>query len=333
MVSPDTGITPQEREGIRGEIQLNPWKRLGRIDNVPLPSPEMLSYIDRQDTLRYKGLVLHMLTTAVVADTIMQGIQQANQSEKDPANQLVVNPDVTLETMSAYHAPRPLADEGAKGQSTPAINHFMETHDDMDLATVIAIRNGLPLRVVEGIESLQGSRGALEKTIGPDNPDRPGVIDWSMAITQVASWCVARTIQPMSQRFDEMRQRHAGIKDSPKKLSLADYDRLQSWGEARVDTIAQHIGIEPHNFFDWLKSKIHEGADPSVAKESSDNLIRELFTRDPGENEFLPISPTYRYLATKIQAIQPNQIELVEGETQTVRHPSRKSFDRLLRRP
>src|SRR6266550_1238713 len=130
-----------------------------------------------------------------------------------------------------------------------------------------------------------------------------------------------------------MRKRHAGIKDSPKKLSLEDYDRLQLWGSARVTTIAEHIGIKPDNFFDWLKNKIHEGVEPSVAREMSDNLIRELFQKEPGGNEFLPISPEYRYLAANIQATQPDQIQLVEGEDHIVRHPTRKKVDNMLKRP
>jgi hypothetical protein len=293
------------------DLEQKPWKRMGNLGEVPLPSRKMLSHISEQDTIRYPGLVLHMLTTSVVENTLIKAIQKANL-KKSPGEQMQVDPDITFETSYAYHATRPLADSGSRKESDAAvIDDYMQTHDDIELATLIAARNALPLSIIDGIESLQRERGFPDRTIGPNNRHRPQegleAIDWSIALTQIASWLVAGTIQPMDKRFEDLKTRHAKTENTSKKLTIPELDNYQQWGNARVLDIAHHIGIESENFFTWLKSEILGNENPDIAKEKSDAMIRKLFGREPTEDEFLPISSAYRYIAESIIGKRKNR--------------------------
>ncbi len=286
-------------------LQLEPFPGLGETDNIPVPSPEILRYARENDILSLKGLSLHIVITLVVANTLIKGIQEANET-KDHTHRLKLAPEVTFETMIAYHAPRGLADAGSAGLASAPINTYMKTHDDMELATFLAIRNHLPLSIILAMEALHRVRGFPAKSIGPDNPSQPGIIDWSVALTQISSWLVAGTIIPMKKRFDELIERHTGTSHTSKKLSRAELLVYYQWGNARVLDICNHIGIEFARFHEWLRTRIQANVEPAKAKETSDQLIQVLFNREPNGDEFLPITPAYKYLATTIMSMDRN---------------------------
>lgn len=298
---------PEIAKNYAADVPVSPWKTRGRVDNIPIPSQEILDYALRLETLDLKGLALHLVTTMVVADTIISAIEQRNQ-EVTSDKRLNVDRDITLETMIAYHAPRPLADAGQRGEATEFVNEYMRTHEDHELAAFVAIQNHLPLSVVSSIEQIQKPRGYPKKTIGPENPQRPGIIDWNVAITQFSTWLVAGTIIPLDRRFEEMIARHVGNPESPKRYSAEEYLDLRNWGRERIRELCEYLGIEYPNFNNWLKSKIHSGYSPEKAKQESDDLIRELFHREPEADEFLPISPAYKHLARSILSIEPSRI-------------------------
>lgn len=263
---------------------------------------------------------MHVVTTLVVADTIITAINERNK-ELIPENRLVIDRDTTLETMVAYHASRPLAEAGVKGKSTEFINQYMKTHQDTELAELIAIEKHFPLSIIKSIEEYTKARGYPDKTIGPDNPQRPGTIDWGVAITQIASWSVTGTIIPMDKRFEDLIARHANVPDSPKKTTKKEWLSLQKWGKARLKELCEFLGVEQSNFCEWLRSRIQSNYPAEKARQESDDLIRELFQREPENNEFLPISPAYRYLARSILNIKSSP------------DPQRKTVERLLARP
>jgi len=278
---------------------VRPWSRLGTVDGIPVPSQEMLRYLVKNRTLELQGLALHLLTTLVVANVVAQGIIQANET-KEPAQRLHVDPDLTLEVIVAYHATRPLSEQAARGNASEEMNFYMQEHDDIDLATFLAIQERLPIPIIQALEELQRARGFPFSTIGPANRYRPGTIDWTVAITQIASWSVAGTIVPLEARFEDLLTRHAGNRKSPKKLSREELLTYKQWGEERIHDICAHIGIQPKDalgFFAWLRERL----DP---REQSLELVRALFQREPTKDEFLPVSAAYQYLAKSIMAFE-----------------------------
>ena len=303
-------------------FQFDPYPRLGVIDNIPIPSGEILYYAETNDILSLKGLSLHILTTLVVANALITGIRDANEA-KDQTHRLSITPEITFETMIAYHAPRGLADSGNAGLASDVINTYMKTHDDMELATFLAIQNRLPLSIILAMEELQRVRGFPAKSIGPDNQSHPGIIDWSVALTQISSWLVAGTIIPMKRRFDDLIERHTGTSQTSKKLSRTELLTYYQWGNARILDICDHIGIEFEHFHEWLRERILVNIEPIKAKEASDQLIQVLFNRQPNTDEFLPTSPAYKYLATTIMSMNKNG----------TKNPKRNLMEHLLCNP
>lgn len=292
------------------DIRYEPHPSLGKIDDVPVPPREILKYAKDMELLRFKGLTLHVLTTLVVANLLISDIQKAN-AQKSEEEQFDINPDLVFETMVAYHSARPLAEDGVAKRSSEAINQYMKEHDDVELAVLMGGVDHLPVSVIQEIEHLESARGFPMKTIGPDNLHRPETIDWNGAITQLASWSVAGTIQPIDMRFEDLVSRHVSQPDSPKKTTREKLMMYKTWGKERIEDFCKYIGIEPDDFLDHLRDKLF-GEDPN-AQEKSDELIRRLFDREPKPGEFLPISSSYKYLATSIMNINDaEQKRLVE---------------------
>lgn len=308
------------------------WKTRGRVDNVPIPSQEMLNHALEQDTLDFKGLALHVVTAMVVADTIIPAVEKRNQ-EVAPEKRLEIARDTTLETMIAYHAPRPLAEAGQKGEATEFVNEYMKAHENEELAVLVAIQNYLPLSIIKSMEDLEKPRGFPKKTIGPENPQRPGTIDWTVAMTQIAGWLVAGTIVSVDKRFEDLMARHINNPDSPKRFTREEWLQMKDWGKERMQELYKYLGIEYSNFNEWLRSQIHSNYPPEKAKQESDDLIRELFHREPTPDEFLPISPAYRYLARSILSIEPPKTKVEDGQRITIPNPQRKAVERLLAKP
>lgn len=307
------------------------WKIRGRVDNIPIPSQEMLNHALEQDTLDFKNLALHVLTETVIADTIITAVERRN-IEVPEEERIKIDRDTTLETMVAYHAPRPLAEAGQKGEATEFVNQYMKTHEDEELAVLVAIQSHLPLSVIKSMEDLEKPRGFPKKTIGPENPQRMGTIDWTTAMTQIAGWLVVGTIVSIDKRFEDLIARHAGNPNSPKRYTKEEWLQLKDWGKERMQELCKYLGIEYANFNDWLRSQI-QSIPPEKAKQESHDLIRELFHREPVGNEFLPISPAYKYLARSILSIEPPTTEVEDGKTIIVPNSQRKAVERLLARP
>lgn len=285
---------------MKNEIGYNARQSLGHVDDVPIPSSEILKYAKEHDTLRFKGLALHVLTTMVVADVLMREIQKANEG-KPKEEQFDINPDLVFETMIAYHAARPLAEDGVAHRANESINKYMEQHDDVELATLLGSLEHLPLSVIQEMEHLQYRRGFPDKTVGPANPYRPQTVDWNAAMTEIAGWSVAGTIQPIERRFEDLISRHVDQPGSPRRLTCEQLLSFQAWGKERIADICHHIGIKPDDFNSFLRKKLFEGF--ADAENKSKNLIRELFGREAKDDEFLPVSPAYRYLSTSIMDI------------------------------
>lgn len=285
---------------MENKVSYDARSRLGQVDNVPIPSSEILEYAKKHDLLRFKGLALHTLTTMVVADVLMQEIHEANEG-KPKEEQFDINPDLVFETMIAYHAARPLAEDGVAHRANESINKYMEQHDDVELATLLGSLEHLPISVVQEMEHLQYRRGFPDKTVGPANPYHPQTIDWNAAMTQIASWSVAGTIQPIDKRFEDLIERHVGQADSPRKLTREQLLSFRDWGKDRIADVCYHIGINPDDFNNFLRRKLFEGT--IDAENKSQVLIRELFGREAKDDEFLPVSSAYRYLATSIMGI------------------------------
>lgn len=314
------------------ELPIAAWKTRGRIDNIPIPPQEMLNFALEQDTLDFKNLALHIVTAMVVADTIITATEKRNQ-EVAPEKRLEIDRDTTLETIVAHHAPRPLAEAGVKGEATEFINEYMKTHENTELSVLLAIQNHFPLKVIQSMEEVERDRGFPKKTIGPENPQRMGTIDWTVAIWQIATWLVAGTIIPIDKRFEDLIARHTGNPNSPYKFTTEDWIGMKNWGKERIQELCNHLGIEPQNFYEWLKSNIQSNYPLEKAHQESDDLIRKLFHREPKEDEFLPISPAYKYLARSILGIEPPKTEVRNEETITIPNPQRKTVERLLARP
>ncbi|MCL4416800.1 MAG: hypothetical protein M1365_08910 [Actinobacteria bacterium] len=307
------------------------WRSRGRVDDVPLPSQEMLNYTLEQDTLDFKNLALHILTTMVVADTIITAVEQRNQTVV-PSQKIEIDRDTTLETIIAHHAVRPLGEAGVKGEATEFINRYMKTHTYTDLATMVALKSDLPLAVIKSMEEVE-REGFPKRTIGPENPQRIGTIDWNVAIWQIASWLVAGTIVPIDKRFDDLISRHVNNINSPYKFTKEEWLGMRDWGRERIEEICNHLEIEPENFQEWLRTKIQLNYPPEKAKQKSDGLIRELFHREPQKDEFLPISPAYKYIARSILCIQPSITEVKDGKTVLIPNPQRKAVESFLKKP
>ena len=303
------------------KYRFEPWERIGNVDDFPIPSPEMLNFAKEQDLLSIKGLALHVVTSLVVADTIINAIERAN-SKLPTDKKFDINGDVTLETMVSYHSARPLAVLGKKGLASDAVNKFMEQNDDIAFAEVVAVKENIPLSVVQSIGNLDNRKGFPQNTIGPSNPNRPETIDWTTVITQVAGWSVTEgTIQPLDKRFDDLMKRHIGNPDSTKNITIEGYENLGRWGKDRIVDISRHIGISHENFFEWLRESIVRGSEKG--QNESDNLIRELFKKEPKRQEFLPISHAYKYLARSI-------LDINEGDKND---PRKRHLERILLRP
>lgn len=285
---------------MKNEVRYDVRQSLGHVDNVPIPSSEILKYAKEHDTLRFKGLALHVLTTMVVADILMQEIRKANEG-KPKEEQFDINSDLVFETMIAYHAARPLAEDGVAHRANESINKYMEQHDDIELAALLGSWEHLPISVIQEIEHLQYRRGFPDKTVGPANPYHSQTIDWNAAMTQIASWSVVGTIQPIEKRFEDLIARHVGQTDSPRKLTREQLLSFQEWGKARIADVCHHIGINPDDFNNFLSRKLFEGT--TGAEDKSQDLIRELFGREAKNDEFLPVSQAYKYLATSIMGI------------------------------
>jgi len=129
------------------------------------------------------------------------------------------------------------------------------------------------------------------------------------------------TIRPLDKRFKNLKLRHIGNPNSTKNITEKGYDNLEKWGKDRIVDTSRHIGITPENFFEWLRESIVGSS--QKAKAESDNLIRELFKREPEVQEFLPISSAYKYLARSILGID-------EGDKND---PRKRHLERVLLRP
>lgn len=307
------------------------WKLRGRIDNVPFPPQEMLDFVREHETLDFKNLALHIVTTMVVADTIITALEKRNK-EKAPEKAISIDRDTTLETIITHHAMRPLGEAGVKGQATEFVNEYMKTHKYTDLAILVAIQNHFPLSIIQSMEEVE-KEGFPKKTIGPENPQRMGTIDWNTAMWQIATWSVAGTIVPIDKRFDDLIARHVDNPDSPYKFTKEEWLEMKNWGKERIQEICNHLEIEPQNFHKWLRTQINLNYPPEKAKQESDDLIRELFHREPEEDEFLPISPAYKYLARSILNIEPPTTEVIDEKTVLIPNPRRKTVERLLAKP
>lgn len=307
------------------------WKIRGRVDNIPLPPQEILDFVREHETLDFKNLALHVVTTMVVADTIITALEKRNK-EKASEKAISIDRDTTLGTIIAHHAIRPLGEAGVKGEATEFVNEYMKTHKYSDLAILAAIQSHFPFSIIQSMEEVE-REGFPKKTIGPENPQRIGIIDWNVAMWQIATWSVAGTIVPIDKRFDDLVARHVDNPDSPYKFTREEWLEMRDWGEERMQEVCNHLGIENSGFYDWLRSQIQSNYSPEKAKQESDDLIRELFHREPRADEFLPISPAYKYLARSILSIEPPKTEIRDGETIIVPNPQRKSLERLLRQP
>lgn len=307
------------------------WRTRGRIDNVPIPPQEMLDFVLEHETLDFKNLALHVVTTMIVADTIISAIEQRNE-EVAPQKRIAIDRDTTLETLIAHHAVRPLGEAGVKGEATEFINQYMKTHKYTDLAILVATQSHFPLSIIQSMEQVE-REGFPKKTIGPENPQRMGTIDWNVAMWQIATWSVAGTIVPIERRFEDLIARHVNNPNSPYKFTREDWLEMRDWGKERIQQVCDHLGIDSQGFFGWLRSSIQSNYPAEKAKQESDDLIRELFHREPEEDEFLPISLAYKYLARSILSIEPPKTEVKKGVTVVVPNPQRKAIERLLKRP
>lgn len=307
------------------------WKTRGRIDNVPIPPQEMLDFVLEHETLDFKNLALHVITTMVVADTIISAIENRNQ-EVDPEKRLKIDRDTTLETIIAHHAIRPLGEAGVKGEATEFVNEYMKTHKYTDLAILVATQSHFPLSIIESMEEVE-REGFPKKTIGPENPQRMGTIDWNVAVWQIASWSVAGTIVPIDKGFEDLMVRHIDNPDSPYKFAREDWLEMRDWGKERIQQICDHLGIGSSGFYNWLRFQIQSNYSPEKAKQESDDLIRELFHREPEEDEFLPISTAYKILARRILSIEPPTTEERNGESVIIPNRQRRIVERMLADP
>ena len=313
------------------EQPVTAWKTRGKIDNIPIPPQEMLNFVLEHDTLDFKNLALHVITTMVVADTIITAVEKRNQ-EIAPERRIDVDRDTTLETIIAHHAIRPLGEAGVKGESTHFVNEYMKTHKYTDLAILVATQSHFPLSIIQSMEEVE-KEGFPKKTIGPENPQRMGTIDWNVAMWQIATWSVAGTIVSIDRRFDDLIARHVDNPDSPYRFTKEEWLEMRDWGKTRIQDICNHLGIESSDFIDWLRSKIKSGYSSEKAKQESDNLIGELFHREPEGDEFLQISPAYKYLARSILSIELPAKEEKGGETILIPNKQRKKVERLLAHP
>lgn len=307
------------------------WGTRGRIDNIPIPPQEMLDFVLEYETLDFKNLALHVVTAMIVADTIITAVEKRNR-EVASEERLEIDRDTTLETLIAHHAVRPLGEAGVKGEATEFINEYMKTHKYTDLAILVATQSHLPLTVIQSMEEIE-REGFPKKTIGPENPQRMGTIDWTVAMMEIASWLVTGTIVPIDKRFEDLIARHVNNPNSPYKFTKEDLIEMRDWGKERIQEICNHLGIDPQDFHGWLRSNIQSNYPPEKAKQESDDLIRELFHREPTDDEFFPISSAYKYLARSILSIEPPQTAVKNGETVIVPNPQRKTVERLLARP
>lgn len=307
------------------------WKTKGRVDNIPIPPQEMLNYVLEQDTLDFKNLALHVVTTMVVADTIITAVDQRNQ-EVAPDKKIVIDRDTALETIIAHHTTRPLGEAGVKGEATEFINEYMKTHKYTDLAILVATKSHLPFSIIQSMEEIERD-GFPEKTIGPENPQRMGTIDWTVAMWQIATWSVAGAIVPIDKRFDDLMARHLNNPESPYKFSREEWEGMRDWGKQRIQQLCDHLGIDSQNFNEWLRSNIQSSYPPEQTKQESDNLIRELFHKEPEGDEFLPISHGYKYLARSILDIESPKTAVQNKEAVLVPNPQRKTVERLLAKP
>jgi len=208
----------------------------------------------------------------------------------------------------------------------------MKTHDMTELAGLLAAERNFPDKLLETIDEINPKLGFPERTIGPENPKDMGKIDWTAAMTQLSSWLVAnRAINANSfeKRFDDLIARHVD-KPNVHKFTKDEWIGMKNWGEDRLKDLCQHLGIERPDLNNWMKSKIN----PTDASGSeSDELIREIFKREPEEGEFLPISSAYKYLARSISSIgEPKTVE-ENGETKIIPNPQRRTVERLLAKP
>lgn len=307
------------------------WKTRGRIDNIPIPPQEILDFVLEHETLDFKNLALHVVTSMAVANTIITAVDRRNK-EVTPEERIEIDRDTTLETIIAHHAIRPLGEAGVKGEATEFVNKYMKTHKYTDLAILVATQSHFPLSIIQSMEEVE-REGFPKKTIGPENPQRMGTIDWNVAMWQIATWSVAGTIVPIDKRFDDLISRHVDNPNSPYRFTREEWLEMRDWGKERIQQLSSHLGIDSSNFYDWLRSLIHSDYPTEKAKQESDDLIRELFHREPEEDEFLPISPAYKYLARSLLNIEPPKTEVKNGETITIPNPQRKVVERLLARP
>lgn len=307
------------------------WKTRGRIDNIPIPPQEMLDFVIEQDTLDFNNLALHILTSIVVADTIISAIERHN-IEVTEEKRISVDRDTTLEAIIAHHAIRPLAEAGIRGEATGFVNEYMKTHKYTDFAILVAIKSNLPFAIIKSMEEVE-SDGFPNKTIGPENPHRMGTIDWNVAIWQIATWSVAGTIVPIDKRFEDLIARHVNNPNSPYKFTKEEWVEMRDWGKERIQEVCEHLGINSQNFYGWLITNIQTNYLPEKAKQESDDLIRELFQREPKEDEFLPISPAYKYLARSILSIKLPTTEEKDGQIIIVPDRQRKIVERMLAKP
>ncbi|MBU1031647.1 hypothetical protein KKE03_01845, partial [Patescibacteria group bacterium] len=158
-------------------------------------------------------------------------------------------------------------------------------------------------------------------------------IDWTVAMWQLATWSVAGTIVPIDKRFEDLIARHVNNPNSPYKFTKAEWLEMRDWGKERIQQLCGHLGIEPSNFHEWLRFNIQSNCPSEKAKKESNDLIRKLFHKEPDKDEFLPISPAYKYLAGSILSIEPSVTETRNGETVVIPNPQRKTVERLLARP
>ncbi len=314
-----------------GEQPVADWKTRGRIDNIPILPQEMLNFVLEHETLEFKNLALHVVTVMVVADTIIAAVDARNKQVPEE-KRLEIDRDTTLKTIVAHHAVRPLGEAGVKGEATEFVNEYMKTHKYTDLAILVATQSNLPLSIIQSMEEVE-REGFPKKTIGPENPQRMGTIDWNVAMWQLSTWSVAGTIIPIDKRFDDLIARHVDNPESPYRFTREEWLEMRDWGKERIKEVCNHLGIDNSSFYDWLRSQIQSNNSSEKAEQESDDLIRELFHREPQETEFLPISPAYKYLARSILNIEPPTTEVKDEKTVVVPNPQRKMVERLLARP
>jgi len=270
---------------------------IGKIGGLPIPSAEILEYAVEHEILAQPGNAQHVVTMLVIESVLCDAIEKANL-KKPPEERFDVDRNLIYELTVANHTMRGSAYQGARAEGRQSLNRYMKNHDDIELAALYARVDHLPLEVQLEMKKTEAKKGFPRNTIGPASELAPSTIDWNAALVQIASFAHSETIQPIDRRFDDLIRRRTRP-DVPGKLTREALLSYKDWANARIADICRHIGIKPEDYLSFLREKLFEGIPDAKAK--SDALIKELFPERPLlDDEFLPVSPAYTYIAKAI---------------------------------